>query len=238
MNVGFLPRVPTGAEASFFGEVPVACASEVRYALTSDGLRWVAKRCNRSDIIAESVGWLFARELKVPTVQRALVVKHHGDLWWLGEMIEPAMHWDESRSQTITNPDQLGRIIGLDCLLGNEDRHEKNILVRFVGADICEAIAIDYAGCWTGTPSKLQDRGMQAPASATLATGIPRTMVTPGALALGDAAERLSAEWITGAAFEACRVGGCSGAEALGEALTSRCAGATNIIEEFLESLK
>jgi hypothetical protein len=223
-------------ELDFHDEVPVACSAEVRYAASASGERWVAKRCARTDVIAEACGWLLARELDVPVVARVAVSLHEQDLWWLGALVHNAGHFTPSASQQVSNPEALGRVLLLDALLGNEDRHTANLLVEH-SANGPRVIAIDFAGSWAGSPSTFVERGDEAPSVARLAAGITRGLVSSSAEACAVRAEALSTATLSAIAFEACRVAGYGRHEDLDEALTFRFARARVILSSVLSSL-
>jgi hypothetical protein len=224
------------AELDFHDEVPVACSAEVRYAASASGERWVGKRCGGSDVIAEACGWLLARELEVPVVTRVGVSAGDGDLWWLGALVDNAGHFTPSAAQQVTNPEALGRVLLLDALLGNEDRHGGNLLVAH-GVDGSRVIAIDFAGSWAGSPSTFVTRGEEAPSMTKVAPGITRGLVAASAEACAARAEALSTATLGAIAFEACRVARYGRAEDLDEALTFRFSRARVILSSVLSSL-
>lgn len=230
-----IDSIPFG-DLDFHDEVPVACSAEVRYAASAGGDRWVAKRCGGSDVVAEACGWLLARALDVPVVARVAISSDGEDLWWLGALVANAGHFTELTAQQITNPEALGRVVVLDALLGNEDRHGGNLLVEHTAGG-SRVLAIDFAGSWAGSPSTFVGRGEQSPSMARVAPGISRGLVTTSADDCAARAEALPSAVISGVAFEACRVARYGRAQDLEDALAFRFARARVILPSALSSL-
>jgi hypothetical protein len=113
-------------------KVLVANTSEARYTMSSDGRRWIRKRqvdtCFEP-LLSEALSWLLARELKVP-VPAGAVTGEGDDLSWLSEYIPSVVHWHPDLVHYIVNLDDLGRMLALDAIIHNSDRHGGNILLQ------------------------------------------------------------------------------------------------------------
>ncbi len=216
--------------------VPVECASEVRFAVGNDGRRWFAKRCNGGDIVAEACGWLLARELDVPVVRDVRVVTDEEGLWWLGEPVAGAKHFNVEASQSIVNASALGAMFSLDALLGNEDRHAGNILVAPDGTGR-RFVAIDFAGSWCSRPTSFFERGVEVPHMNSLAEGLTRGLLETSARAAATRIVELSDRTVSGIAYEACRVANYGQPRDLEEAILARAGSLHDILEALLEKL-
>lgn len=111
---------------------------------------------------------------------------------WLSEYLPHVAHWAPARAQALTNPDDLGAIIALDAILGNWDRHARNLLlVPQPSAEQLRVYSIDIANAWIGTPADIAARGLESPGVEKLAPGIPVDMIRDGAEKLAEKAAKL-----------------------------------------------
>lgn len=219
--------------------VPVMNGSDAVYATDPKGRRWVRKvLIGANDILAESIGWLLCDRLGIPTPLGA-VCGRPGDASWLSEYIPHTTHWSEARAQSLTNPDDLGAMLALDALIGNWDRHAKNLLLTpDPTPDRLKVYSIDVANAWIGTPSDIAKRGLESPDVDKLAHGIPVDMIRDGATVLAERAAQLPENLLSEFAMEACFLAGSSGALAIGTALHQRCAEAPRIVRGYLAKIE
>jgi len=165
------------------------------------------------------------------------VVNDGGERWWLGALLAPVGLWSVARAQSIANPDDLAAIVALDAILGNDDRHAGNLLVRYDDKGDERVVAIDFAGSWCGVPQSYLDRGHFPPSANALAEGVTLGLVGSAARAAAAGISALTERQLHAFAYEACRVARFGGADELADALVSRCASARAIIDAYLEQL-
>lgn len=138
------------------GRVRVPHSSDARYCMSPDGRRWVRKRASETGfeaLLAEALGWMLARELAVPVPDGA-VTGEGDDLSWLSEQVPAVQHWDASRVHYIHNLEELGRMLTLDAIVFNEDRHARNILLQPAPTELeLRAWSIDVGDSPLGRPT-------------------------------------------------------------------------------------
>lgn len=214
--------------------LPVQCAGEVRFAVGDDGRQWVAKRSSGGDIVAESCAWLLAQEVAVPVVDDVRVASDENGLWWLGSYAANAQHF--AASHAATQADALGALFALDALLGNEDRHARNILVAQRSART-SIVAIDFAGSWCSRPTSFLERGLEVPRLDALAEGFSRPLIEGSARACATRIEGIRASVLASIAAEACDLASYGRAADLEEALLTRASSIHVILDKLLASL-
>ena len=214
--------------------LPVHCAGEVRFARDLRGNAWVAKRCSGGDVVAESSAWLLAQELGVPVVSDVRVAAGEDGLWWLGSFIPNAQHF--TASHAFIGAESLGAVFALDALLGNEDRHARNLLVAHRAARR-SIVAIDFAGSWCGRPTSFLERGLDVPHLDALADGFSRTLIEASAHVVAARVEALPWSVISAVASEACSLASYGRAADLEEALHTRASSIHAILDELLSRL-
>lgn len=139
-----LPLIRTITSLVKRGEVPVPSTSVPVYAM-GDGEFWVAKNGGSGEVLAEALGWLLAGRLRVPTAPRVAVYLEGGQVWWLSGLVEGVNEWKSSDAFAIVNADALGRMMLLDVVMLNTDRHSRNILIINDGQGP-RVVAIDMGG--------------------------------------------------------------------------------------------
>lgn len=111
-------------------ELRVAHTETHSWSIDVTGTIWARKRVEVTGIeglLAEAVSWLLARRLRVPVPDAAVTLS--GDLSWLSKQITPVVHWDAIHQGGITNLLDLGKVLVLDVLINNPDRHAGNLLL-------------------------------------------------------------------------------------------------------------
>jgi hypothetical protein len=224
-----------------FGPVPVMTASEPSYAMDASGRKWVRKSVLHTvhePLLAEALGWLLGRALNVRTPDGAIGGQGDG-LSWLSLLVPGVTHWDPSNIHFIKNAKELGRMLVLDVLILNEDRHEGNILLQpDPDQHNLLAWAIDTGGAIIGFPDSFAQAGMALPSVAKLARGIPVELVAAEARATALRATALSPYLLRRYVDEACQIAGEPKAGILLEALSARMAGASDLTEKYLQSIE
>jgi hypothetical protein len=224
------------------GPVQVDHSSEAVYAMDGKGRRWIRKKMaftGWQPILAESLGWLIARDLGVRTPEGA--VCGSGDqLSWLSAYIPNALHWQRSLAHFVKNLDDLGAMVTLDALLYNGDRHAKNILV-VPGQNEADLMtwAIDMGNALVGYPRDFVDLKLRVPENHNPARGLPLELMRPGALRAAAQATKLAGTPVLeGYVKEACQIVGEETAPLLLEALSRRMERAGDLVEQYLKILE
>lgn len=174
---GQIPEIPVVKAITRLRDVSVPHAGDAFYGMCESGKQWVAKRASAADVAAESIGWFVAEHLEVLTAQEVAVLPNAQGLCWLSGYIAGVAEWSAADISSIVNPSELGRMMVLDLLIGNEDRHARNLLIwpRESGPHV---VAIDMAAARVGSP------GMFSPARrhdiSRLAAGIVSRVIRSG----------------------------------------------------------
>jgi hypothetical protein len=223
-------------------DVPVANRSGATYAL-ADRRKWVRKKklaIGEYGMLAEAIGWLWARKLELPVPDAAAFVPGQYEVdCWLSEAVDDVRHWRADKVPVVNSPG-LGGILALDAVLMNDDRHEGNILLEpFVedGEEAWRAWGIDFGNAKVGLVEEFIGLEEALPAVDLLPKDLPFEILEGPAL---EAAEEIAA-WedlfITKSVGEACSVAGSGQADILVQALIKRCDKAVPLVEAYFEEL-
>lgn len=129
-NVLFLPeQLLSYTECESRGEVPVENKSGALYVSTSDGRQWVRKGVvyDPFSTLSEAIVWHLARVLRVPVPDGAILWDGRTPIW-MSEFKVGANQWSPADASLLSDTEQMGRVIALDLLTCNEDRHTRNLL--------------------------------------------------------------------------------------------------------------
>lgn len=221
--------------------VPVDNGSEARWARDASGRQWVRKReadTGFQPLLAEAACYLLGLELQVR--QPPAAVFHDGQDWsWMSERIRVAgEHWHPDMRDLIANLDEVGRMITLDALTFNEDRHRRNILVEPVGDEAHLRLwAIDSGKAEIGWPGDFVARGLAAPSPHNHARGLPVDALRPAALAAAQVAVQVADDKLRLMVVEACGLAREPAIDALTATLIDRCRHAPSIVSGYLDAL-
>lgn len=221
--------------------VPVENGSEARWARDASGRQWVRKReadTGFQPLLAEAACFLLGEHLGVPQPRGA--VFHDGVEWsWMSERIVAAgEHWEPDMRDLIANLDELGRILTLDAIVFNEDRHRRNLLVEPVADEAhLKVWAIDAGKAEIGWPEDFAARGVAAPSPRNHARGLPVGAMVESALAAATLATTLPEDALRGLVGEACGLAREPAVAVVGDALVARCRRAPEIVARYLEAL-
>lgn len=221
--------------------VPVPNGSEARWAIDNSGRQCVRKReadTGVQPLLAEAASYLLALELHVR--QPHAGVFHDGQEWsWMSERLRAAgEHWDADMRDLIANPEEVGRMLALDALTFNEDRHRRNLLVEPVGdAAHLRVWAIDSGNAEIGSPSDFVRRGLAAPSPHNHAHGLPIEALRPAALAAAQVAVQLADDKLRAILTEACGLAREPAIDALTTTLIARCRNAPAIVSGTMDAL-
>lgn len=134
-------------------EVPRPHTKKAHDLTTLGGERWVAKSqatIKLHGLRAEVVSTLVAQVLDVPVPEGALC-QLAGVWWWCSNFLTPAHPWE--KGQRLVNAAACARIVLLDLLVHNEDRHRDNLLIHRQSGK--RVVAIDHEQAWVGYPGVL-----------------------------------------------------------------------------------
>lgn len=230
--------IPFLVEVQKLRDVPIENGSDAYYAVDPAGGRWVAKpTLGANQVVAEAIGWELSRALSVPTPDAACVGPV--PVTWLSSALPHVAHWDAADVFRITNMDDLGRMLALDVLIGNWDRHVGNILLTPDDGPGLKVYSIDVANAWVGDPSDLAEHSNEAPPVDRLVEGIPVELTHDPALDLARRAGQLSPAFIQEVVSSACILGGRSVkiAEAIASLLEDRCRDAERLTTGYFQLL-
>jgi hypothetical protein len=223
------------------GFVPIENGSEARWAIDSSGRQWVRKRESDTGfqpLLAEAASYLLGLKLQLCQPQGA--VFHDGHEWsWMSQRIVAAgEHWHGDMRDLIVNPDEVGRMLTLDALIINEDRHRRNILVEPVYDEAHLRLwAIDSGNALIGQLDDFIGRDLTVPSPHNHARGLPIDVLRPAALAAAQVAAQLPEEKLRAIVAEACALARESSVDRLAAALTARCRQAPSIVSGYLDAL-
>jgi hypothetical protein len=184
--------------------------------ISADGRTWIRKRVittGDQPLVAEAVSWLLAKALRIAVPQAAvLVAADHNDTSWLSQEITPMLQWDDREAKDIVNLEELGKVIALDALTLNNDRHQGNLLVQATESGTLRLWAIDSGNALVGWPDDFAERRDEIPDPAVLPIRhvIKTSMwqhVVASAYEAADAVSEIDDAWITAFVDEACQLG-------------------------------
>ncbi|MBN1208217.1 MAG: hypothetical protein JXB05_25370 [Myxococcaceae bacterium] len=217
-------------------------SSEAVYSMDALGRRWVRKKMlytGWQPILAESIGWLLAREigLRVPA---GAVGGTGNELSWLSAYIGDALHWQRGLAHFVKNIDEFGAMLTLDAIIFNDDRHSKNILlVPDQGEEDYVAWAIDVGNARVGYPTEFAALGLDVPTKPNIARGLPIELMKVGAFAAAKKAAQLAGtQTLARYVGEACDVVGESTANLLLGALSERMKHAGELVERYMQVIE
>jgi hypothetical protein len=221
------------------GYVLIASTDQPTLAEDSAGRLWVRKRVlhtKHESLLAEALGWLVGRALGVPTPDAA-VSGEGEDLSWLSLHQEGVLHWDPRDTPLIENLPSLGRMLALDAILFNEDRHEGNLLLQpNPDPEHLRAWAIDMGMARVGWPRDFAKLGMKLPSVEKLVHGLPVEVLSKEAHAAAEQAVTLSSSYSLGRYVdEACAIAGEPQRDLLLEALAARMKYAPELVATYLQ---
>lgn len=159
------------------GKVRVPHGADAKYVMDSEGRAWVRKSTITTGfqgLLAEAFGHLFAAELGL-NIPQAAVQESEPYRAWLSRVIQPVSHWDSDKIPFIENLEEIGRMLALDALLGNQDRHRGNILLQSTGEETEKLTIwpIDFGDALVGFPSDFLHIGTEIRDPRNLAPGLP-----------------------------------------------------------------
>jgi hypothetical protein len=234
--------IPRVGEVLDLGKVPVQNSSEAVYAVDSSRRRWVRKRVlemGHEALLAEALGWLLARHLSVPIPDAALAGSGE-DASWLSSAVPLVKHWSEAEAMRVRNIRAIGRVLMLDAVLMNGDRHAGNILLApLKKGDGMTAWAIDFDHSLVGWPADFAAVSVDGlPSLRNLARGLPVALMRPGARQAAREARLLDAGVVGGYVTEACEIAGEVRTSVVVAALQARLDRAIELTDCYLAAIE
>jgi hypothetical protein len=155
------PDVPQLDRVHPYGRVEGPHSNEVEYVIDDDGNRWVLKRnmLGYNSILAEAVGLELSRLLGIQTPSAGLLVEP-GQHLWMTRYLPDVKHWSLDDRHLVKNLPDIGGMLVLDIVVGNEDRHAGNILLQAKDRTLT-AFSIDMEQSWAGTPEDISERPVE-----------------------------------------------------------------------------
>lgn len=149
------PGIPCFPEIQSQGRVDGPHSNDVEWVFAPDGSRWVLKRemLGVNSLLAEAIGFELSPLLGIKTPQPGLLCDPSGPLWmttWLPHV----KHWSLSDHGSVNNKADVGAMLTLDVIVGNNDRHAGNILL-LPSSGTFTAYSIDLEDSWAGTPDDM-----------------------------------------------------------------------------------
>ncbi|MCB9528064.1 MAG: hypothetical protein H6701_06650 [Myxococcales bacterium] len=221
--------------------VTIPNGSEARWARDTTGRLWVRKRESDTGfqpLLAEAMSHLLGRLLGVR--QPMAAVYHDGTEWsWMSRAIRGALeHWSPSMRDRIANLDEVARMLVLDVLTLNEDRHQQNILVEAVEDEAHLRLwAIDSGNALIGYVDDYAERVDAPPDPRNHARGLPVRALVDHVRAAADEATHLDPHELEVIVAESCALVGEGTAHHLLESLTRRCRRASILATAYLDRL-
>lgn len=229
-------------EVQDLGKVPVQNSSEAVYSADATGRRWVRKRVSEMGheaLLAEALGWLLARHFSVPIPDAALAGQGE-DASWLSEVLPLVKHWNEAERTRVRNLRAIGKVLMLDAVLMNGDRHAGNILLApLKKGGRLTAWAIDFDHALVGWPGDFAAVSVnELPSLRNLARGLPVAAMRPGARQAAREARLLDGSILAGYVTEACEIAQEPRKDLLVSALQARVDRAIELTDLYLASIE
>lgn len=233
-----IPRVVSLQDGEL---VPVRNGSEARWAIDTTGRRWVRKRelhTTADGLLAEAICYLLGRELDIPQANGAVHRDEDGEWSWLSEAVPGVQHWEPVLADRLVNGDGLGRILALDAIVHNHDRHPGNLLVQFLGDEAHARVwSIDFGNALVGKPSVFAREDLGVPPAHPDMRGLPVAAVAGSARAAAVVASLLPDSRLSAIVTEACSICGEPMVEELTAALVRRHREAVRLVADYLDVL-
>jgi hypothetical protein len=134
--------------------------------------------------------------------------------------------------------DELGRMLALDAIVFNEDRHRRDLLVEPAGDEAHLTVwAIDAGKAEIGWPGDFVARGSASPSPHNHARGLPVGAMVEPALAAATLATTLREDALRALVAEARAIAREPAVGPVSDALVVRCRSAPEIVARNLEAL-
>jgi len=164
-----------------------------------------------------------------------------GKEWsWLSEVIENVRDWRSELGDLIANPDEVASMLVLDAIIGNQDRHAGNILVKEEpDSTQLQLWSIDSGKALVGWPHDFQALGILPPEpGSNHAVGLPIAAMRERALEVAQIAVGIDPNALRNYVREACDVVAEPEFARIEETLIRRCSAAPKFVPAYLDALE
>lgn len=167
------------------------------------GQTYVVKEQTLNEMVGEAVGCLLGRAMGL-NVPLGLTWSDGGLDYWLSPEVPAAMHWTSSQLPFLANKEHLGGMLVLDAIIGNWDRHSRNVLLQHRSDGTVVPWFIDHADSLAGHFEDLQSAGLNLPEKMLVPEDFPHDGLasSAGKYASDVAASRWRIESAVSAALE------------------------------------
>lgn len=207
----------------------------------ADGLEWIAKT-NHADlqgqVLAEAAAHHLGSFLGVPMPAGAIAT-FDGDTYWLSRFAPNASPWDATKADNVENMNELGRMLVLDYLIANSDRHKNNLLLTpTAGGTDWNALVVDQGSARIGNEHYYTNLGTRAQDVEVHVRGLIWDALEPVAIAAAQRAASLDLAIVTRLVAEPCEADGRGLERMVAENLFRRCQAAPDVVPALLQSLR
>lgn len=214
--------------------------ADAKKAVDNLGRRWAAKGpplATWQTILAEVISWLLGNHMKVPMPQASIYCPADDEPTWLSSYVDACMHFSPGRAFEFENYIDLARVLALDALIANGDRHAGNILMCNESMRI---IAIDHDKALVGWPSDFISLGLGVSPPSVAHPGIPLfPEVRQEAMRVAASAATIGEAEIIGLVHEGCDlVRETSSRSSLADALVARIQAAPDLVDGYFRLLE
>ena len=129
----------------------------------------------------------------------------------------------------------------LDAIVGNDDRHDGNVLLQHTGVGVLRPWIIDFANAHISNPTDLLGRPefVPSPTRAHLRPPPLARAVLRAAQKTAQIAQDIAGECLAADAHEACNAVRCPELEEdVRQVLIQRCGAASAILSEYVDQLR
>ncbi|MEL6177702.1 MAG: hypothetical protein AAFS10_02055 [Myxococcota bacterium] len=237
-----LYKIPEAMDWELVGPVRVHHQGQANYVTTEEQM-WILKEEDDDmslTIAAEAVGYLLGLYLGVP-LPEARWSRRDGKTGGLSRQIKNGpSHWEPTLWDAVINQTDLGRILALDAIIANGDRHERNILLEEGPApDHYTLWAIDQGAAEISSPELLYSRDCAPPkVTSELIDGFEVQLIRDEALRSANIARNLGEDVLKHIARHACDVSCYMCQNQLLKVLRQRCRDAPYIVEGYLNQVE
>lgn len=207
----------------------------------SDGGLYLVKEQTHNELVSEAVASLLGRVigLQVP-LGKIWQDADAGVDYWLSPQISIAQHWDLDDWPLVANAEDFAMMLVLDAVIGNADRHSRNVLLVPSPDHTFTAWFIDHSNSAVGSAHGIEDLALGMNPEFKIPDGLPVAQLAGPA---EIAAQRVaSSRWRIQRAVEAA----LSSIPSLPpderatilSLVVARCADAKRITEEYISRIQ
>jgi hypothetical protein len=235
-------RISRVASVDARQEIQWRNSSDAKTAVGPDHTEWVHKELiGAGQVLAEAIAFLLGNRLELPIPQGGILTVDEQPTW-LSRLIPNVAHWKPSLFESIAGgPVVFGRMYVLDAIVGNDDRHDGNVLLQHTGVGVLRPWFIDFANAHISNPTDLRGRPkfVPSPTRAHLRPPPLAPTVLRAARQAAKVAEKIPRECLAADAHEACDAVRCPELEEdVRHVLIQRCGVASAILSEYVDQLR